>query len=109
MLAMGPIMAGGFQVTAETVLQMHSVVANEHDRLNQLAMTAMDEPMQRCGDDPVSYDAQAAFEAKVVALRHAVSAHIERLGTQAEELAAAAKSYGFTEQEIAAAVAGPGR
>jgi len=109
MNSIAPIVAGGFRVTAENVLQLHSAVTGEHDRLAKVLMTSRNEPAQRCGDDPVSYDAQAAFGAKVGALFEAVTAHVDRLGTQAEELAAAAKSYGFTEQEIAAAVAGPGR
>ena len=108
MNSIGPTLAGGFRVTAENILQLHSVVAAEHDRLAKLVMTARNEPAQRCGDDPVSHDAQAVFAAKVGALFDAVTAHVDRLGAQAGELAAAARSYGFTEEEIAAAVAGAG-
>ena len=91
----------GYQVNRENVLGVYQVLAYEALRLRQV----MDEQghkleIEPCGGDPVSYDAERGFNAKLNRLRIQCNDYVDSLTNAAEQLRQAAQAYGYTEAQI---------
>lgn len=94
----------GFRVTQENVLAVHAVLLAEVGRLRDVIEANKDRFFQRCGDDPVSFDAAAVFNQKLAATMTTYLDHLKQLIDQTRQLESAAKGYGFTEHDVTAAV-----
>lgn len=107
------------QVDRDTVLKARAVLLHEADELEEAMREAtaarpemrlpggMGSPGQgvwvgRCSDDPISGPAQLSFNRKIDALLQPCWQHIHDLRTGGEQLAEAARRYGYTEGEILA-------
>ena len=60
--------ADGFHVNHDNVLQVRAILAAEAKRIARSVNFAKYETVQRCGDDPASFDVQMAFAHKVSAI-----------------------------------------
>ena len=91
------------QVTPENVLLLHNGLKAEAVYL-QRRMHACGFPMQvgEPGLDPVSKPAARAFNSKIRGLKEQLDAYVAQLEKMAEAMAQSAKSYGHTEDELAA-------
>jgi hypothetical protein len=92
----------GMQVTPENIVAVSSVLRAESDYLRARVYASgrscwVGEP----GHDPVSPMAAAGFNNKIDMLLHECHAYCDRLAAASEELAATARSYGHTEEDIA--------
>jgi hypothetical protein len=91
------------QVNRDNVLRARGILLAEADRLDREMVrlgTAMP-PLTDCGDDPVSRDATPAFTQRIAALIEQCLQYNRDLREAAYALDAAARSYGWTEEEIA--------
>ena len=92
-------------VSRENVLQARAVLlAEADDFLAFVSATefAMDQWIGLCGGDPISRDAQRLFAARIRDNAfHPVQRYVRELADAAERLAEVARSYGFTEEQIA--------
>ena len=90
------------QVTRETVLQARAALLAEADRLDKnLQRTHRDfGSVGRCGGDPVSPEAAAAFDERINALVEQCFTYNRDLRSSAYALDATARSYGYTDDEI---------
>ncbi|HEY9415353.1 MAG TPA: hypothetical protein VIQ30_11385, partial [Pseudonocardia sp.] len=103
----GPLALGfGLTVTPENVLGVRAVVMQEAtDLQNMLRREERNAILPRLGGDPVSGDMSAAFNVVTHGLFARAREHIDSLFALGEELAATARSYGETEDEVAASFA----
>ncbi|MBV9921334.1 MAG: hypothetical protein JOY78_10850 [Pseudonocardia sp.] len=92
------------QVNRETVLKARAALLAEADRLdNELHRRGNDfAKVGLCGGDPVSPEAAGAFNERIDALLAACRNYNAQLRVSAGALDATARSYGFTDDEIAA-------
>jgi hypothetical protein len=91
-------------VTPDNVLQARAVIVEEAQSLLDFVSTEFRSDRQLmglCGGDPISRDAQRLFNQKIqeTAVQPTLE-YIRRLRDIADQLAATARSYGFTEQQI---------
>ncbi|MFC4946835.1 hypothetical protein [Pseudonocardia sp. GCM10023141] len=93
----------GMQVTRENVLQARAALLGEADRLEtELLQQDRTWPgLGRCGGDPVSADASVAFDERSRALLDRCREYNDHLRKAAYALDAVARSYGYSEDEIA--------
>jgi len=91
------------QIDIDNVLQMRAVLA-EQARSIQKALREADDltRIDRCGDDPVSRDAQRMFQAKIDTIFATHRAYILELDEACERLKDAAEQYGLIEDETVA-------
>ena len=94
----------GYQVNRENVLGVYSVLANEAERLSKVMQDNGHKlEVGLCGGDPVSYDAQHGFSAKLDRLRTQCNDYVYSLAKAAERVRQAARAYGYSEDQITAA------
>lgn len=90
------------QVNRDTVLKARAALLAEADRLDrELTRIRVNPHIGRCGNDPVSPEAQAAFNERIDALYDNCWRYNQDLREAANALDATARSYGYTEAEIA--------
>ncbi|WP_232021351.1 MULTISPECIES: hypothetical protein [Pseudonocardia] len=82
------------QVRAALADQAHSIqqALREADDLNHIG---------RCGDDPISRDAQRMFQAKIDTIVAAHRAYVVELDEACDRLGEAARQYGLTDDDTA--------
>jgi len=91
------------QVNRDTVLQARAGIVDEAHRLQRvLDENNLHAPVGLCGGDPVSRDAQRAFNERIADLAADCQRHVDELVAGADKLAAAARRYGLTDDEITA-------
>jgi len=91
------------QVNRDTVLKARAGLLAEAHRLRQvLRDNNIHDPIGLCGGDPVSQDAQRAFNERIADLVVAAQQHVDELFAGADKLGASARSYGLTDDEISA-------
>ena len=96
----------GLQVTPANVLGIYGVIAEEAARLNgaiQMFKVDHGQGMPRLGGDPVSQPAAAGFTEATDQLVEKCRADVDDLERLAAGLAAAARAYGNSEEQITAA------
>ncbi|WP_232661383.1 hypothetical protein [Pseudonocardia sp. TRM90224] len=91
------------QVNRENVLKARAALLAEADRLDAIVEThiASWKGMGLCGGDPVSRDAQAAFNERTLALIDGCFSYNRDLRQAAHALDETARFYGYTDDEIA--------
>ena len=91
------------QIDVSNVLQTHAVLREQADSiqlaLNVAALNLTNIP--RCGDDPVSRDAQRMFQRKIDHILATHNAHLAELNEACRRLHEAAVQYGLVEDETA--------
>lgn len=96
------------QVNVDNVLQVAAVLRQQADDMAAHLTTAdQDLKVRRCGEDPVSKDAQALFQTKIDQILTVHWAHVREIVAACEALRGAARSYGLREEEIAATLGQP--
>lgn len=93
-------------VTPENVLQARALILAEAQSFMEYMRNGLLMPgiplVGLCGGDPISRDAQELFTQKIRENTVApAQLYVRRLQDVAEQLAEAAKAYGFTEERIA--------
>jgi hypothetical protein len=93
------------QVGPENVLAVHAILAAQAEAMNA-ALSAADwmRDIPRCGDDPVSIDAKAAFQPKIDRILQVHRAHLDEVTEAVDRLREAALQYRYTDDDIAAAL-----
>lgn len=91
------------QVNRETVLAARVALLAEAERLDSTlrARRGAFSGVGRCGGDPVSPEAAQAFNERIEALVESCRVYNSDLRAAATALDATARSYGFTDSEIA--------
>ena len=94
------------QVSRENVLEVRSVLLGEAERLldSIRSATFRRDWVGPCGDDPVSAEASAAFDARirvVVQRCQRYALQLKEAGTALEEIA---RDYGYTDAQLAASL-----
>ena len=94
------------QVTPENVLQARAALLKHAEYLYDVAIAPQNSAMPLvglCGGDPISSQAQIAFEQKIQdnAVAPALK-FVAELRKGAEQLTQTARGYGFTDEQIAA-------
>lgn len=91
------------QVSRETVLAARAALLAEAERLDrELVERHRGHDVGRCGDDPVSPEAAIAFNERINALAENCFAYNRDLRAAAGALDGVARTYGFTDEQIAA-------
>ncbi|WP_141286937.1 PE domain-containing protein, partial [Pseudonocardia saturnea] len=82
------------------VLQVRDALAEQSRSIRQ-ALRAADSlrHIDRCGDDPVSRDAQKMFQREIGEIFAAQKAHMAELDEACDRLGEAARQYGLVEDE----------
>lgn len=94
------------QVDRGTVLQARAVLLGEAQRLRDaIRLHGTGATVGRCGGDPVSADAAAAFTERIAKLLQVCDEYVHGLERAGGELGRVARDYGYTEDEIAASFA----
>jgi hypothetical protein len=98
------------QVNRDNVLRARGILLAEADRLDgeMVFLGTRMPPLADCGDDPVSRDATPAFTQRIAALIEQCLQYNRDLREAAYALDTTARSYGWTEEEIAASFRGGG-
>lgn len=103
------VAALGLQVDRDTVLQARAALLAEADRLDQelrKTWNLREGTDLVCGRDPVSPEAAAAFAERITALQADCTAYNRDLREAARALDDTARSYGYTDDEIATSFQG---
>lgn len=91
-------------VTPENVLQARAVVLAEAEDLRRFVRDRFGDSVKvvgLCGGDPISREAQILFAQKIrESVIRPTMQYVERLEEIGDQLAATARAYGFTEQQI---------
>ncbi|MFB9745618.1 hypothetical protein ACFFOU_31280 [Pseudonocardia sulfidoxydans] len=95
--------AAGMAIDRENVLKVGAVLTGEAQRLRKVLEDNDWVRMGRCGGDPVSEDAEAAFNERAVLLFAAYEREVIDLENLAYAVAEAARAYGIAEADIATA------
>lgn len=96
------------QVNVDNVLQVAAVLRRQADDMAaHLTVADQDLTVQRCGEDPVSTDAQQLFQAKIDQILSVHWAHVEEIVAACEALRVTARNYGHLEDVITAALGAP--
>ncbi len=98
------VAAVGLQVNRDNVLQARNILLAEADRLDDELNKVMrrDLHIGDCGGDPVSPNATLGFNQRIDVLVGQCRQYNEDLRQAARELDVTARTYGWTEEEIAA-------
>lgn len=99
-----PVSATLTNVTPRNVLKARAAILAEAESLQEFVRQKFSTGslIGLCGGDPISRDAQQLFTAKIHDnVLTPTYQYIDRLLDIAEELAASARAYGFTEEQIA--------
>jgi hypothetical protein len=93
------------QIDAHNVLAVHALLAAQAEAMVVALRDANGlRAIPRCGDDVVSVDAQAAFQAKIDSILDIHQAHADEVREAADRLREAALQYRYTDDDIAAAL-----
>lgn len=93
------------QINVDNVLKVAVVFQQHADEIEEILLrTRMDLVVGLCGDDPISAEARASFQAKVDHIRAVHEAHAEELRAAVAALRRSASTYGYTEREIVASL-----
>jgi hypothetical protein len=98
------VAAVAVQVNRDNVLQARNILLAEADRLD-LELNRLiggNYRIRDCGEDPVSVDATTGFNQRIDDLVGQCKRYNEDLRQAARALDATARSYGWTDEEIAA-------
>ena len=98
------VAAVAVQVNRDNVLQARKILLAEADRLDLELARKLARPYHigDCGADPVSPEATAAFNQRIDTLVGHCRQYNQDLREAAKALDATARSYGWTDEEIAA-------
>ena len=97
------VRALALQVNRDTVLQARAALLAEADRLDlELNQRKHGSEVGVCGGDPVSPEAAGAFNERINALVVGCRSYNRELRAAANALDATARTYGYTDEEIAA-------
>ncbi|GAY11085.1 PE domain-containing protein [Pseudonocardia sp. N23] len=96
----------GMQINRDNVLQVRAVIIGEVKRLQETLRWSRLLKADRCGGDPVSADAAAAFTERAQALIDYFFLYVDDLQRIADSLKDSATAYGFTDLQIADSLAG---
>ena len=93
------------QVDPDNVLAVHAVMRRQADDL-EVALRAAQSDLQigRCGGDPISADAEVAFNAKITDVFDLHWRHQREVDEAATLLRLTAQHYGHTDDDIAGAI-----
>ncbi|MEU6696476.1 hypothetical protein [Pseudonocardia sp. NPDC046786] len=90
------------QIDIGNVLQVRDALAQQARSIQKALREAYGlANIGRCGDDPVSRDAQRMFQAKIDSIFAAHRAHVAELDEACARLGEAARQYGLVEDEAA--------
>ncbi|WP_179956591.1 PE domain-containing protein [Pseudonocardia autotrophica] len=90
------------QIDIGNVLQVRDALAEQSRSIQQALRAAYGlSNIGRCGDDPVSRDAQKMFQREIEEIFAAQRAHIAELDEACDRLGEAARQYGLVEDEAA--------
>lgn len=91
----------GMQVNPENVLHIRAALLTEADRLDALLHTYLLQLWVRApAKDPVSIPAANLLNQKIGGLADQYKEYVNALTTAGDVLAAAARAYGYTEQQV---------
>lgn len=91
------------QIDIGNVLQVRDALAQQARAIQQaLEGAGKLTDIPRCGDDPVSRDAQKMFQREIDRIIAAHKAHIAELDEACARLGEAARQYGLTDDDTAA-------
>jgi hypothetical protein len=97
------VRALALQVNRDTVLKARAALLAEADRLDiELGKRRLGSEVGLCGGDPVSPEAASAFNERINALVMSCQAYNSELRAAAAALDGTARTYGFTDEQIAA-------
>lgn len=92
------------QVNVDNVLQVARLMREHADAIErQILDSGWQLQVGRCGDDPVSKDAQQLFQAKIDRITAVHWAHCAELREVVNALRTAADQYSFTDMQLEAA------
>lgn len=94
--------AAGMTIDRENVLKVGAVLVAEVGRLQGTLRDNDWVRMGRCGGDPVSEDAEAAFNERAALLFAAFQREVDDLKNLAHAVREAARAYGVAEADVAA-------
>ncbi|MGD9988597.1 hypothetical protein [Pseudonocardia sp.] len=94
--------AAGMAIDRENVMKVGAVITAEVGRLQEALNDNSWKRMGRCGGDPVSEDAEAAFNERAVLLFDVFQREVDDLQGLADSVADAARQYGVAEADISA-------
>lgn len=97
--------AAGMAIDRENVLKVGAVLLAEVGRLQKVLNDNGLARMGRCGGDPVSEDAELAFNQRAAWLVEDFQREVDELQALADSVADAARDYGVAEADIAAVFA----
>lgn len=90
------------QIDVGNVRQVRAALLYEMDSIQRALRDAGDlRAIPRCGDDPVSRDAQRMFQAKINHIIDTHQARVDELHEACERLDLAAQAYGLVEERNA--------
>ena len=90
------------QVNTDNVLQVAALLRRQADEMEDVLTTASrDLQFNPCGGDPVSRDAQRLFQAKIDRIASVHWAHHAEVRAAADAMHSVARSYGYTDADLA--------
>jgi hypothetical protein len=92
--------AGGFQVTAEALMNAANKLLEQAEILSKALRADALKKITPCGTDPVSVLAVKGFQAKIEPLVQHTTAYVQNLKNAVDTLHDQAKSYGATDDQI---------
>lgn len=93
------------EITTHNVLAVHAVLARQADSISSALRDAdWMRDIPRCADDPISRDAKTIFQTKIIAILDVHQAHLDEIREAANRLREAALQYGYTDDDVAAAL-----
>ncbi|MFI9006914.1 hypothetical protein ACIGNX_06760 [Actinosynnema sp. NPDC053489] len=112
-MATGPVSGQKFEVTKETVLQAGKIISDQVDQLARSFRAAYrDLRIRTDGLDTVNADIAAAWNQRLIDHDDSYSSRVEEyivsLQSLVEQLRGAAEQYGFTDEEVQAAMGAAG-
>lgn len=112
-MAAGPASGQKFDVSKDNVLQAGKIISDQIDQLTRSYRSAYDNlRINQAGLDDVNSDIASAWNERLVdhddSYANRVEQYIDSLGSLVDQLRAAAKQYGHTEEEVTAAMGAAG-
>lgn len=93
------------QIDVDNVVAAYALFTRQAEEMQRVLREAeWVRRMERCGDDPISFDAQTIFQAKIDQIFDVHQAHLDEIREAANRLREAALQYGYTDDDVAAAL-----
>lgn len=90
------------QVNRDNVLAVRNVIRRQAREMQDALQSAnLGSHVRPCGGDPISAEATPVFNTKIAQILRLHWAHLDELRDATDRLTAAAKLYGYTEEQIA--------